>query len=264
MRAQHKFRILTAVTSLICLAQTLPALAQEFKADTPRLEPEVSQPAGERANATANASPSATTPFSPLDQQSQSQIQSQSQRVLNGSVSALGAAEVPSENRENLSIEINGNQLRNLINLFMGGRGGTIRLMAQKPKLTSEQYRAMNYGVLGMNVVSHTDSPCPVVAGVYPTCPAALAGIMPGDLMVKANGHVFQPGEGQAALWHIVCGKADTPVCLTIMRQGRLIDLNLVRMNIEDIMDDNIRGTYEDLISNLGAPGENRAYLNQE
>ena len=52
------------------------------------------------------------------------------------------------------------------------------------------------------------------VIEVYPDCPAALAGIQPGDVEVQANDHVWGEYENQRSTWNIADGKAGTPVDL--------------------------------------------------
>jgi hypothetical protein len=133
-------------------------------------------------------------------------------------------------------------------------RGGVIDLRSQRPKLSSEEYRKMEYGVIGLEAVMPLNGSGLAVNGVFPTCPCANAGIRPGDLVVKANNYVFQPGDGQRVLWKMVGGKADTPVDVTVLRNAELITFHLMRMNIEDIKDDGIRETFEALLSALGPP----------
>ncbi len=124
----------------------------------------------------------------------------------------------------------------------------------RKTTMSAEQFRQLEYGVIGLDAVVFLNGSGPIVSAVYPTCPAANAGIQPGDLIVRANDHIFQPGDGQRVMWQVVGGKAATPVDLTVLRHRRLLTFHLLRMNIEDIEDDQIRSTYEFLLSQLGPP----------
>lgn len=139
--------------------------------------------------------------------------------------------------------------------LFLGSAGSPIfQLKSRTPQMSSEQFRKLEYGVIGLDAVLQVNGAGPVIRTLYPSCPAANAGMRPGDRIIQAQDHVFQPGEGQRVLWHIVGGKAGTPVDITVLRNGELIPFHLVRMNIEDIENVGIRRMYENLLSALGPP----------
>lgn len=131
-----------------------------------------------------------------------------------------------------------------------------LTLQNRRPKLSPDDFRKLNYGVIGLTLMSFLDGRQSVVTGVYPTCPAALAGIARGDIMYEANGYRFKPGDDQRVLWQVCAGKADTPVDVTVIRRGQPITFHLTRMNIEDIQDKRVRTQYEMLLSALGAPQE--------
>jgi hypothetical protein len=133
---------------------------------------------------------------------------------------------------------------------------GAIKFGRRTPTMSPDQFRQLEHGVIGLDSTVTFGKQFPVVRECYATCPAALAGIKPGDLLFKANDHVFQPGEGQAVTWKIIPGKAGTPVDITVLRDGQELTFHLIRMNIEDIKDDRIRTTYEMLLSALGPPGQ--------
>jgi hypothetical protein len=130
----------------------------------------------------------------------------------------------------------------------------TIEMGALKPQLSAEEYRKMEYGVIGLDALLPLNGPGPLVTHLIPGTPADIAGIREGDLIVKAKDHVFKHGEGQRVLWQIVAGRAGTPVDLTILRDGQLIKFEMLRMNIEDLPDKRRRRQYESLLSALGAP----------
>jgi hypothetical protein len=132
----------------------------------------------------------------------------------------------------------------------------SINLGARRVTMSTEQFRKLEYGVIGMDSFVALGAANPVVRECYRTCPAATAGIMPGDVLVKADDYAFKQGDGQRVLWQKVTGKAETPVDITVLRQGQLITFHLKRMNIEDIQDDGIRHTFEVLLSRLGPQQE--------
>ncbi|MBS2002046.1 MAG: PDZ domain-containing protein [Cyanobacteria bacterium SZAS LIN-5] len=120
---------------------------------------------------------------------------------------------------------------------------------------TSEEYRNLNYGILGVVMVRHPFSKTERVAQVFPDCPAALAGIKPGDIVVKYADHVVDGHENQRTTWHTADGIAGTHVDYTVRRRGQLITFDLIRMNIEDIPNSSIRRMYERMLRDLGPPG---------
>lgn len=132
--------------------------------------------------------------------------------------------------------------------------GQTFTLHNRRPNLSPDYFRKLNYGVIGLTLISFLDGRQSVITGVYPTCPAALAGIAPGDIMYEANGYRFKPGDDQRILWQVCAGKADTPIDVTVIRRGQPITFHLTRMNIEDIQDTRVRIQYEMLLSAFGAP----------
>ncbi len=138
--------------------------------------------------------------------------------------------------------------------VIRGGQFSFFDLTPRKPKMSTEEFRRLEYGVIGLNAVVHLEGGGPTVTQVFPTCPAANAGIVQGDVIVKADNYVFQRGDGQRVLWNIVGGKAETPVDTTILRNGELITFHLIRMNMEDIQDTPIRRSFENLLSQLGPP----------
>ena len=133
---------------------------------------------------------------------------------------------------------------------------GNIDFVSRAPSMSSEEFRRLEHGVIGLNAVLRLDEEGPMITEVLPTCPAALAGMLPGDILVKAGDHVFREGEGQRILWQVVGGRAGTPVDITVLRKGQQLTFHLTRMNIEDIKDEHIRGNYERLLSALGPPGQ--------
>lgn len=147
------------------------------------------------------------------------------------------------------------NSASGLFKLFLGKNANpVIQLGQREPLLSPEEYRKMEYGVIGIDALLQIGGPGPVVSRVFPGTPAESAGLKKGDLIVKAKDHVFKPGEGQRVLWQIVAGRAGTPVDLSVLRDGEVVKFHMLRMNIEDIPDQAKRRQYEMLLSALGAP----------
>ncbi len=147
------------------------------------------------------------------------------------------------------------NSASSFFKLFVGQNGNAIvELGSREPSLSPEEYRKMEYGVIGIDALLQLGGPGPVVTRVFPGTPAESAGLQKGDLIVKAKDHVFKPGEGQRVLWQIVAGRAGTPVDISVLRDGEVMKFHMLRMNIEDIPDQSKRRQYEVLLSVLGAP----------
>lgn len=120
---------------------------------------------------------------------------------------------------------------------------------------TTEDYRSLNYGVLGIVMVRWPFSKTERVTQVFPDCPAVLAGIKPGDVVIQIADHVLSGHETQKTTWHTADGVAGTHVEYTIRRHGEILKFDLTRMNIEDIQNKNIRQLYERMLRELGPPG---------
>jgi C-terminal processing protease CtpA/Prc len=181
-------------------------------------------------------------------------------RLLNGQVSQETATEAAAENQSDSRVHhsgivingvpVTGERIQDLIDKIRAARA---QVTERRPlPLTAEDYRKLEYGVLG--VVFRLSGDHPTVQQVFPTCPAAEAGIEPGDEVVKVGNHEPGQREGQMVFWHLAAGKAGTAVDMTVRRDGDLITFHLVRMNIEDIQDTKIRGNYEHMLAILGPP----------
>lgn len=121
-------------------------------------------------------------------------------------------------------------------------------------KYTAQEFRDMKYGVIGIVCLRPLFGGKQTVIAVYPGCPAALAGIRPGDVEVQADTHVLGNFENQRSTWNTTDGEAGTPVDLTVRRGRDLLTFHLIRMNIEDIPDERVRHAFERLLEKLGPP----------
>jgi len=122
--------------------------------------------------------------------------------------------------------------------------------------LSEDEYRKMEYGILGIVGTKSLLSRYYTVTQVLPDCPAAQAGVQVGDVQIQAGDHVFSQADSQGTYWRTMCGKAGTPVDIVVKRGEDLLTFHLVRMNIEDIHNDRIRQMYERMLSLFGPPGQ--------
>ncbi|MBI2812090.1 MAG: PDZ domain-containing protein [Candidatus Melainabacteria bacterium] len=130
---------------------------------------------------------------------------------------------------------------------------------------TTEDYRSLNYGILGIVMVRFPFSKAERITQLFPDCPAVQAGLRPGDVVVKIADHVLSGHETQKTTWHTADGVAGTHVEYTVKRHGQLLTFDLTRMNIEDIQNDSIRRMYERMLRELGPPGSvDRKQLEQQ
>jgi C-terminal processing protease CtpA/Prc len=126
---------------------------------------------------------------------------------------------------------------------------------------TTEDYRSLNYGILGIVMVRFPFSKAERITQLFPDCPAVQAGLRPGDVVIKIADHVLSGHETQKTTWHTADGVAGTHVEYTIKRHGQLLTFDLTRMNIEDIQNETIRRMYERMLRELGPPGGDRKKL---
>jgi hypothetical protein len=122
---------------------------------------------------------------------------------------------------------------------------------------TTDDYRNLEYGIIGIVSTRRLFSKVDRVEQVFPDCPASLAGIRSGDVIVQIADHVLKGKDTQRTTWDVADGKAGTKVDYIIRRHGELITFPLTRMNIEDIQNTGIRRMYERMLRELGPPGSN-------
>ena len=149
-------------------------------------------------------------------------------------------------------VRISGDRLQAILNAVSKLRTPEFNGVSQHAR-TADDFRALQYGVIGM-VSTQMWGERPVVTRIFPTSPAAFAGIQAGDIVIKANDHTFRGGDGPMEFWHQIAGKANTPVDVTIMREKQTLTFHMLRMNIEDIKDDAVRRQYERTLGLFGPP----------
>ncbi len=145
-------------------------------------------------------------------------------------------------------LQVNGNFLK-------GAVKHERKLGSRKGRLSAEEIRSLEIGIIVLVAIKKfLFTGLPVVTIVYPSCPAMLAGIKPGDVLVKAGDYEFKGTDRQKEVWQRLGGRAGTPVDLTIRRKKELITFQLRRMNIEDIENKRIRKQFESIVQRYGKP----------
>jgi C-terminal processing protease CtpA/Prc len=125
--------------------------------------------------------------------------------------------------------------------------------LAARAKLTSDDYRSLGIGVLGYESDRTYFTKEARISIVYPGLPAAEAGIKVGDREIYQKIDDSKVTDPTRPSWMFSCGIAGQSVDITIKHHGQLRDVHLVRMNMEDIQDPNLRRTYEELVQKLGS-----------
>ena len=85
---------------------------------------------------------------------------------------------------------------------------------------------AGQYIGIGVEVTNNADYP--VIDSVFPGSPAAMAGVLPGDVIIKVDGHDVH-GQNSDQTSNLIRGKAGTTVVITVDRSGQHLDLPVVR-----------------------------------
>jgi hypothetical protein len=123
-----------------------------------------------------------------------------------------------------------------------------------RKKMSAEDYRNLNYGVLGIVTQKSILGSKQTVIDVITDCPAALAGIRPGDVELGVDDHAWTREDNQRETWNRADGEAGTPVDVIIRRGRQTMTFHLIRMNIEDIKNSGIRHRYERMLRKMGPP----------
>ncbi len=185
--------------------------------------------------------------------------------------SSMMAAPVPSNpvpvaDAGNPSVEPTTTTLQGGVETMTAAEAQRYQLAATKlsgrAKMAADDFRALQIGVTGCELVQQPDEPYSKVERVFPGCPAEQAGLKVGDLVVSgepSNGFLSQKTTRPA--WAFTGGRAGTKVDLGVLRKGKVVTISLTRMNIEDIPDPKIRKTFEKMAQRLGPSGEGTVAL---
>jgi PDZ domain len=138
-----------------------------------------------------------------------------------------------------------------------------IRLHAQATKkfdagekLSSEEYRSLGAGCVGYESDRTFFQNIAIISDVYKDSPADKAGIRKGDKVIDTENDDDSITDPSQPLQAVTCGRAGTPVKVTLLRNGHQEKLTLTRMNIEDIQEPKYRHAWEKVLRQLGYPKE--------
>jgi C-terminal processing protease CtpA/Prc len=136
-----------------------------------------------------------------------------------------------------------------------------LKKLRSREKMTSEDYRDLQIGIVGCNTVRHIGKGFARVEEVVPGTPAAQAGIRKGDVQILRPDEEWHPKDPTHSIWLFSGGRAGSKVNMTFLRQGQEVSVSLTRMNIEDLPDAKIRRQYESWARKLGPSGDGTVAL---
>lgn len=135
-------------------------------------------------------------------------------------------------------------------------RGSAMKKFDAGQELSAEEYRSLEAGCAGFESHHVFFQDIATITMVYKDSPAARAGIKIGDKILapeKVEDAKFEE-DPSISRQKVVCGRAGTPVDLTVLRDGKPVKLTLIRMNIEDIKEAKYRHSWERILRQLGYP----------
>ncbi|MBX9666783.1 MAG: PDZ domain-containing protein [Candidatus Obscuribacterales bacterium] len=97
-------------------------------------------------------------------------------------------------------------------------------------------------GIIGVRFVAMIGSP-PVINTVFSNTPAAVAGIVPNDLIVAVDG-VPTSGLTRDECYDLIIGTPNTPVTLSLRRGHNFFVRTMNRMDLNDMRDPRIKHAY--------------------
>ena len=133
-----------------------------------------------------------------------------------------------------------------------------VRKLDAGKHLSSQEYRSLEAGCVGYEAHHTFFEDIATIMVVYQNSPAAKAGIKVGDQIVapeEAEDEKFEANPTQSRE-KVKCGRANTPVDVTVLRDGKPVTITLLRMNIEDIKEPVYRHNWEEILRRLGYPQE--------
>ncbi|MDR3615372.1 MAG: hypothetical protein P4L53_17570 [Candidatus Obscuribacterales bacterium] len=135
-------------------------------------------------------------------------------------------------------------------------RGNAMKKFDAGKHLSSEEYRSLEAGCVGFESHHVFFEDLSTITIVYRDSPAYRAGIRAGDQIVAPEEVEDAKFEADPTISRlkIKCGRAGTPVDVTVLRDGQPVKLTLLRMNIEDIQEPEYRHSWEKVLRQLGYP----------
>jgi hypothetical protein len=123
--------------------------------------------------------------------------------------------------------------------------------LASGADLTSDDFRRLQIGCVGMETVRTFFQNIGQVEAVYPDSPAAEAGIKVGDKVIDHANDNAAKADPTQPLWSVKLAQAGTTQEVTLLQHKQPVTITLTRMNIEDIKDKKIRKMWENMAKNL-------------
>jgi hypothetical protein len=129
-----------------------------------------------------------------------------------------------------------------------------LKKLSAKKHLTADEFRSLGIGILGAEFYRTYYQEESKVEDLYPGCPAILAGMQIGDMVLDQNAEAedAQIKDPTRPSWMFTCGLEGQKVDFKVNRRGELLTFHLVRMNMEDVPDPKIRRNYEKMVERLG------------
>lgn len=121
-----------------------------------------------------------------------------------------------------------------------------LRALFGKSGLRASTYQLEDtgYGVCGF-VLNVAQNGYTSIRQVFPSMPAAVAGIRTGDVVVSVNGE-STVNMSQSEVWNWFTGIPGTDVAMIVVRAGQPVDVTLKRMDIGRIPDSLTRAVFLD------------------
>lgn len=128
----------------------------------------------------------------------------------------------------------------------------SVKKLSDGVKLSAEEYRSLGVGCLGFESDRTFFQNIAIVSDVYSGSPADLAGIHVGDKLIEHDNDEAAREHPEIPRWKVSFGQAGTQKQIVVLRHHKPITLTLTRMNIEDIIDDQAREEWEQIIAKYG------------
>lgn len=111
---------------------------------------------------------------------------------------------------------------------------------AKNDTLTAQTERGI--GIIGVKFVLSFGKP-PIINRVFPGTPAAIVGLRPNDMILAVDG-VPTLGLSKDEVYQMIVGTPNTPVTLSVRREGDFVARTMNRMDFNDITDPMVRRDY--------------------
>jgi hypothetical protein len=145
----------------------------------------------------------------------------------------------------NANSNINTTKPRGLSKFFGGHAKADKPKPPLKQKVNNDMMQAnaqSGVGIIGVKFVLAFNHP-PVISLVFPGTPAYDAGLRFNDVIVAVDG-VPTFGLSKEAVYGLIVGTPDTPVTVSVRRDGAFIAKTMSRMDLNDLTDPKVRHDY--------------------